>query len=73
MQEARIILASGQDANVPYFLSDPRLVGQIGEFMKPKVSITDQLAGSIQLDDLKLTDEIIESENWDYDEETEAR
>lgn len=40
--------------------------------MKPKVSITDRLAGSIQLDDQKLIDEIIESEIWDYDEDLEC-
>ena len=37
--------------------------------MKPKVSIAERLAGSIQLDDQKLIDEIIESETWDYDED----
>ena len=37
--------------------------------MKPKVSITERLTGSIQLDDQKLIDEIIESEIWDYDED----
>jgi hypothetical protein len=40
--------------------------------MKPKVSITERLAGSIQLDDQKLIDEIIESEIWDYDEDLEC-
>ena len=40
--------------------------------MKPKVSITELLAGSIQLDDQKLIDEIIESEIWDYDEDLEC-
>ena len=39
--------------------------------MKPKVSITDRLIGSIHLDDQKLIDEIIESEIWDYDEDLE--
>ncbi len=40
--------------------------------MKPKVSITERLAGSIQLDDQKLIDEIIESEIWDYYEDLEC-
>ncbi len=39
--------------------------------MKPKVSITERLAGSIHLDDQKLIDEIFESEMWDYDEDLE--
>jgi hypothetical protein len=37
--------------------------------MDHKLSIAERLAGSIQLDDQKLIDEIIESEIWDYDEE----
>jgi hypothetical protein len=37
--------------------------------MDHKLSISERLAGSIQLDDQKLIDEIIESEIWDYDEE----
>ena len=40
--------------------------------MKPKVSITERLIGSIHLDDQKLIDEIIESEIWDYDEDLEC-
>ena len=40
--------------------------------MKPKVSITERLTGSIHLDDQKLIDEIIESEIWDYDEDLEC-
>ncbi|MCX6679186.1 MAG: hypothetical protein NTX42_02285 [Methanothrix sp.] len=36
--------------------------------MDHKLSITECLAGSIQLDDQKLIDEIIESEIWDYDD-----
>ena len=64
------ILAFGQDANGPYTLSGQ--AGQIGEFMKPKVSITERLIGSIHLDDQKLIDEIIESEIWDYDEDLEC-
>ena len=38
--------------------------------MDHKLSIAERLAGSIQLDDQKLIDEIIESEIWDYDEAT---
>ncbi len=45
---------------------------QIGEFMKPRVSITERLAGSIHLEDQKLIDEIIDSEIWDYDEDLEC-
>jgi hypothetical protein len=56
--------------NDPYALLGQ--AGQIGEFMKPKVSIAERLAGSIQLDDQKLIDEIIESEIWDYDEDLEC-
>ena len=41
--------------------------------MDHKLSITERLAGSIQLDDQKLIDEIIESEIWDYDEDLECR
>jgi len=41
--------------------------------MKPKVSIAERLAGSIQLDDQKLIDEIIESEIWDYDVDLECK
>ena len=40
--------------------------------MKPKVSITERLAGSTHLDDQKLIEEIIESEIWDYDEDLEC-
>jgi len=40
--------------------------------MDKKLSIAERLAGSIKLDDQKLIDEIIESEIWDYDEETKA-
>ena len=36
--------------------------------MDHKLSIAERLAGSIQLDDQKLIDEIIESEIWNYDE-----
>lgn len=68
--EAKIYWLFSQDANGPYSLS--RQAGQIGEFMKPKVSITERLAGSIQLGDQKLIDEIIESEIWDYDEDLEC-
>jgi len=39
--------------------------------MDKKLSIAERLAGSIKLDDPKLIDEIIESEIWNYDEETE--
>ena len=68
--EAKIYLLFSQDANGPCSLSGQ--AGQIGEFMKPKVSITERLAGSIHLDDQKLIDEIIESEIWDYDEDLEC-
>lgn len=37
--------------------------------MDKKLSITERIAGSIQLDDQKLIDEIIESELWNYDED----
>jgi hypothetical protein len=37
-----------------------------------KLSIAERLAGSIQLDDQKLIDEIIESETWNYDDDNEA-
>lgn len=40
--------------------------------MTPKVSISERLAGSIQLDDQRLIDEIIESEIWDYDKDLEC-
>lgn len=40
--------------------------------MDHKLSITERLAGSIQLDDQKLIDEIIESEIWNYDEDLEC-
>jgi len=40
--------------------------------MDRKLSITERLAGSIRLDDLKLIDEIIESEIWDNDEDLEC-
>jgi hypothetical protein len=40
--------------------------------MDQKRSIAERLAGSIQLDDQKLIDEIIESEIWDYDEDNDA-
>ncbi len=36
--------------------------------MYRKQSIAERLAGSIQLDDEKLIDEIIDSEIWDYDD-----
>jgi len=38
-------------------------------FMDKKMSITERLSGSIQLDDQKLIDEIIESEIWNYDDD----
>ena len=68
--EAKIYWLFSQDANGPYSLSGK--AGQIGELMKPKVSITERLIGSIHLDDQKLIDEIIESEIWDYDEDLEC-
>ncbi len=37
--------------------------------MDKKLSIAERLAGSIQLDDQKLIDEIIESEIWNYDDD----
>jgi hypothetical protein len=37
--------------------------------MDHKLSIAERLAGSIQLDDQKLIDEIIESEIWNYDDD----
>jgi hypothetical protein len=37
--------------------------------MDHKLSIAERLAGSIQLDDQKLIDEIIESETWNYDDD----
>jgi hypothetical protein len=37
--------------------------------MDKKLSITERIAGSIQLDDQKLIDEIIESEIWNYDDD----
>ena len=40
--------------------------------MDRKLSIAERLAGSIQLDDQKLIDEIIELEIWDYDEDLEC-
>jgi hypothetical protein len=40
--------------------------------MDHKLSIAERLAGSIQLDDQKLIDEIIESETWNYDDDNEA-
>jgi len=39
--------------------------------MDCKLSIAERLIGSIRLEDQKLIDEIIESENWDYDEDLE--
>ncbi|MDD2836427.1 MAG: hypothetical protein PHY05_09805 [Methanothrix sp.] len=40
--------------------------------MDKKLSISDRLAGSIQLDDQKLIDEIIKSEIWNYDDDNEC-
>jgi hypothetical protein len=40
--------------------------------MDKKLSIAERLAGSIQLDDQKLIDEIIESEIWNYDDDNEV-
>lgn len=37
--------------------------------MDKKLSIAERLTGSIQLDDQKLIDEIIESEIWNYDDD----
>ena len=39
--------------------------------MDHKLSIAERLAGSIQLEDQKLIDEIIESETWNYDDDNE--